>query len=68
MNAKEYIANGYELFSKGDMVAYFDTIDDDIVFTMPGDSHPFSGVYKGKKAVMETVSYTHLTLPTIYSV
>lgn len=53
MNAKEYIANGYELFSKGDMVAYFDTIDDDIVFTMPGDSHPFSGVYKGKKAMME---------------
>ena len=27
--------------------------DDDIVFTLPGDSHPFSGVYKGKKAMME---------------
>lgn len=53
MNAKEYIAKGYELFAKGDMVAYFDTIDDDIVFTLPGDSHPFSGVYKGKKAMME---------------
>tara|TARA_B100001057_G_C22402525_1_gene776517 strand:+ start:207 stop:578 length:372 start_codon:yes stop_codon:yes gene_type:complete len=53
MNAKEYIANGYELFAKGDMVAYFDTIDDDVVFTMPGNSHPFSGVYKGKKAMME---------------
>ena len=53
MDAKEYIAKGYELFAKGDMVAYFDTIDDDIVFTLPGDSHPFSGVYKGKKAMME---------------
>ena len=53
MNAKEYIAKGYELFAKGDMLAYFDTIDDDIVFTLPGDSHPFSGVYKGKKAMME---------------
>ena len=53
MDAKEYIAKGYELFAKGDMQAYFDTIDDDIVFTLPGDSHPFSGVYKGKKAVME---------------
>ena len=53
MDAKEYIARGYELFAKGDMVAYFDTIDDDIVFTLPGDSHPFSGVYKGKKAMME---------------
>ena len=53
MNANEYIAKGYELFAKGDMVAYFDTIDDDIVFTLPGDSHPFSGVYKGKKAMME---------------
>ena len=29
MDAKEYIAKGYELFAKGDMVAYFDTIDDD---------------------------------------
>ena len=53
MDAKEYIAKGYELFAKGDMVSYFDTIDDDIVFTLPGDSHPFSGVYKGKKAMME---------------
>ena len=53
MDAKEYIAKGYELFAKGDMLAYFDTIDDDIVFTLPGDSHPFSGVYKGKKAMME---------------
>ena len=53
MDAKEYIAKGYELFAKGDMVAYFDTIDDNIVFTLPGDSHPFSGVYKGKKAMME---------------
>ena len=53
MDAKEYIAKGYELFAKGDMVAYFDTIDDDIIFTLPGDSHPFSGVYKGKKAMME---------------
>tara|TARA_B000000557_G_scaffold172919_1_gene140643 strand:+ start:63 stop:434 length:372 start_codon:yes stop_codon:yes gene_type:complete len=53
MDAKEYIAKGYELFATGDMVAYFDTIDDDIVFTLPGDSHPFSGVYKGKKAMME---------------
>tara|TARA_B100000941_G_scaffold14014_1_gene8591 strand:- start:1764 stop:2135 length:372 start_codon:yes stop_codon:yes gene_type:complete len=56
MNAKEYIAKGYELFAKGDMVAYFDTIDDDIVFTLPGDSHPFSGVYKGKKAMMEVLA------------
>ncbi len=56
MDAKEYIAKGYELFAKGDMVAYFDTIDDDIVFTLPGDSHPFSGVYKGKKAMMELFS------------
>tara|TARA_Y100001980_G_C14542116_1_gene320355 strand:+ start:556 stop:927 length:372 start_codon:yes stop_codon:yes gene_type:complete len=53
MDAKEYIAKGYELFAKGDMAAYFDTIDDHIVFTLPGDSHPFSGVYKGKKAMME---------------
>ena len=53
MDAKEYIAKGYELFAKGAMVAYFDTIADDIVFTLPGDSHPFSGVYKGKKAMME---------------
>ena len=56
MDAKEYIAKGYELFAKGDMVAYFDTIDDDIVFTFPGDSHPFSGVYKGKKAMMELLA------------
>ena len=56
MDAKEYIAKGYELFAKGDMQAYFDTIDDDIVFTLPGDSHPFSGVYKGKKAMMEVLA------------
>ena len=53
MDAKGLIAEGYELFSKGDMKGYFDTCDDNIVFTYPGKDHPLSGVYKGKAAMME---------------
>ena len=53
MDAKALIAEGYELFSKGDMEGYFDTCDDNIVFTLPGDEHPLSGIYKGKQAMLE---------------
>ena len=53
MDAKALIAKGYELFSKGDMEAYFDTCDDNIVFTYPGNDHPLSGVYEGKAAMIE---------------
>ena len=53
MDAKAIIAKGYELFSKGDMKAYFDTCDDNIVFTYPGNDHPLSGVYEGKAAMIE---------------
>ena len=53
MDAKALIAEGYELFSKGDIEGNFDTVDDNIVFTYPGKDHPLSGVYKGKSAIMK---------------
>ena len=53
MNAKQVVAKTYELFGNGEMEAWTETIDDNIVFTLPGDEHPFSGIYKGKQAMLE---------------
>ena len=53
MDAKQVVARAYELFGNGEMEAWTETIDDNVVFTLPGDKHPFSGVYKGKQAMLE---------------
>ena len=53
MNAKQVVAKTYELFGNGEMEAWTETIDDNVVFTLPGDKHPFSGIYKGKQAMLE---------------
>ena len=56
MDAKQVIARAYELFSNGQMEAWTETIDDNIIFTLPGDKHPFSGVYEGKQAMLDVFS------------
>ena len=53
MDAKQVVARAYELFGNGEMEAWTETIDDNVVFTLPGDKHPFSGVYKGKHAMLD---------------
>ena len=53
MDAKQVVARAYELFGNGEMEAWTETIDDNVVFTLPGDKHPFSGIYEGKQAMLE---------------
>ena len=53
MNAKQVVAKTYELFGNGEMEAWIETIDENVVFTLPGDEHPLSGIYKGKQAMLE---------------
>ena len=40
MDAKEIVKNGYELFGKGDMEGFTNTLHDDVVWGYPGDKHP----------------------------
>tara|TARA_B100000989_G_C19510314_1_gene458658 strand:- start:1456 stop:1827 length:372 start_codon:yes stop_codon:yes gene_type:complete len=53
MEAKQVIPRAYKLFSDGEMEAWTETNDDNVIFTMPGDKHPFSGVCEGKQAMLE---------------
>ena len=53
MNVKQVVAKTYELFGNGEMEAWIETIDENVVFTLPGDEHPLSGIYKGKQAMLE---------------
>ena len=57
MNAKELSQKGYDLFNAGDMESFFnDLVDDNIIWTFPGDKHPLSGTHKGKQAMMTEMS------------
>ena len=49
MDAKQVVARAYELFGNGEMEAWTETIDDNVVFTLPGDKHPFSEFIKVNK-------------------
>ena len=57
MNVKELSQKGYDLFNAGDMESFFnDLVDDNIIWTFPGDKHPLSGTHKGKQAMMTEMS------------
>ena len=63
MDAKEIVKNGYELFGKGDMEGFTNTLHDDVVWVYPGDKHPMSGTHKGKEAFMKNM----MQVPNLFS-